>query len=184
MVYNGMIVGKTVNFRAIEERDAEITLKMRLDTNLNAYLNKVEDSVEKQKAYIITQRQKEGDYLFVAEDKLGNVIGMRGIYDFDPERKTCETGRLISQGNAIQNTEIAMFGYDFAFEYLGVDKIRLTVIDANKTVLNGHKRYGAIELECVYMKDFGTYSIVSELSRDRYMERRPEFYKLIERFAV
>lgn len=183
MVYDHVIYGKTVGFRSVEERDAKATLEMRMDPSLNQHLHKIENSIENQAAFIRKQRSMPGDYLFIAEDKEGNPVGMRGILNFDTEKKTCETGRLIGRGNAVQNTEIAIFGYDFAFQVLGVESILLTVLEKNTNVLSGHRRYGAVETKREYMEQFQDYLITEILTRDNYYERRPAIYRLIERLG-
>lgn len=183
MIYDKVIYGKTVNFRSIGESDAESTLKMRMNPELNQYLHKIDNSLEKQKAFIQKQRETEGDYLFIAEDKNGNLIGMRGIQSYDPIAKTCETGRLIGQGNAVQNTEIAMFGYDFAFDILGVENIILTVLEKNTSVLSGHKRFGAVEIKREYLEEFDDYLITEVLTHNNYLKNRPAIYRLIEKLG-
>lgn len=183
MVYDQIIRGKTVDFRAVEEKDAEVTLKMRMDPHLNKYLHKVENSIENQIAFIRRQRQTPGDYLFIAEDKNGNPVGMRGIVNYDAEKKSCMTGRLIGQENAVQNTEIALFGYDFSFGILGVEKITLMVLEKNVNVFSAHKRFGAIEIGREYLEEFDDYNIIEILTKENYLKRRPKIYKLIEQLG-
>lgn len=183
MVYDSVYHGLTVTMRSVEERDAEATLQMRLNNNVNKYLNKVEDSLDKQLQYIRAQRQKPGDYLFIAEDMDGAAIGMRGICDVDIEKGTCETGRLIGLGNPAQNTEITMFGYDFAFYTLGVSKVVMTVIEANANVLNGQRRFGAVEVGRRFMPEWNCDMIISELKKDDYEKIRPSIYRLIDRMS-
>ena len=52
MIYRDKISGKTVRLRCIEEKDAEITYKMRSDPLKSKYIHAMEGTVEDQKNYI------------------------------------------------------------------------------------------------------------------------------------
>lgn len=182
MVFDGILYGKTVRLRSVDESDAVITLKMRLNAYVNQYLTKIDNDVEKQREFINKQRVSDGDYLFIAENKDGVPIGMRRIYHVSPKGDTCYTGSLIGLGNAVQNTEIALMGYDFAFQILGVKKIFLEAVADNENVINSQKRYGAVEIRREKNDIFGEL-VYQELTRESYMIHRPSIYKLIERLG-
>lgn len=183
MVFDGIIYGKTIRIRNIEEKDALSSLQMRKNESVNKYLHKVDNTVEEQIEYIKKMREAEGTYLFIAEDFNGTPIGTRKIYNVSANGDTCETGALIGLGSAVQNTELALLGYDFAFQILGVRKILLNVIADNVNVLNSQMRYGAVELYRAYNEEMGTDSVYSELSLENYLEHRASIYKLIERLG-
>ena len=182
MVFDGILYGKTVRLRSVEENDASSTLAMRMNTNVNQYLTKIDDDVEKQRDFIRKQRTVDGDYLFIAEDMDGKPIGMRRVYHVSKNGDTCYTGSLIGIGNAVQNTEIALMGYDFAFQILGVKKIILEVVADNVNVINSQKRYGAVEIRREKSDTFGEF-IYQELTLENYKEHRPAVYKLIEKLG-
>ena len=118
MVYDGYIVGKTVRLRSVEERDADVTFRMRSDPEKSRFFHAADGTVENQLEYIKKQRLKEGDYLFLIEDKEGNAIGMKGLYNYDAENMTIESGRFVGFGSQIQNMEALLLSYDFAFNNL------------------------------------------------------------------
>jgi len=182
MVFDGILYGKTVCLRSVEEKDAAVTLKMRLNPSANQYLTKVDNDVEKQRAFIARQRDMAGDYLFIAEDMNGNPIGMRRVNRVSSEGRYCYTGSLIGLGNAVQNTEIALLGYDFAFQILGVSRIILEVVAANVNVVNSQARYGAEEIKRESSEEFGEF-IYQELTLESYMAHRPAIYGLIEKLG-
>ena len=182
-VYNGIIKGKTVQLRSLEEKDAEITFKMRNDSEKNKYLNSPPASVEAQKEYIAKQRQKPDDYYFLIEDLDGNPIGMKGFSDYKPAKHTIESGRFMGFGNQIQNLEALLLSIDFAFDILGCERIIMTVIENNKNMYSIQQKIGAKETGRVYMKNFGCNSIHSELTKENYYPAREKIELLINRFA-
>ena len=182
MFFDGILYGKTVRLRSVEESDAASTLAMRLNTSVNQYLTKIDNNVETQREFIKNQRTIEGDYLFIAEDMLGRPIGMRRVYHVSKNGETCFTGSLIGLGNAVQNTEIALLGYDFAFQILGVKRIILEVVANNINVINSQKRYGAIEIRREKSDEFGEF-IYQELTLDNYLAHRSDIYLLIEKLG-
>lgn len=182
-VYNGIIRGKTVQLRSLEEQDAEITFKMRNDSEKNRFLNSPPVSVEAQKKYIAKQRQKPDDYYFLIEDLAGNPIGMKGFSDYKPEDRTIESGRFMGFGNQVQNLEALILSIDFAFDILGCERIIMTVLEKNKNMYSIQQKIGAKETGRVYMQDFGCDSIHSVLTKENYYPAREKIELLIERFA-
>lgn len=118
MVWNGIIQGRFIDLRSIEESDAEFSYNIRNLPHAKGLVGVQVESVEAQREYIRQQREKEGDYYFVAMDKEGNPIGLYGVYDIQGDE--CETGRVVAIGNAVQNMEIAILAEDFAKNILGL----------------------------------------------------------------
>lgn len=182
-VYNSIINGLTVRLRAIEERDAEITYKWRTDPEKTKYVHVSTGSVEDQLRFIQRQRTLPGDYLFIIENLDGVPIGMKGIYNYNPEQKTVESGRFIGYGNQIQNIEALYLGFDFAFDYLNVEKVIMSALESNEGMLSIQKSLGVKEFKRDYLKDFGCDNIYSELSKEQYIAVKLGIEKLIRRFA-
>ncbi len=155
MIYDKVIPGKTVRLRSIEEKDAEITFQMRSDPQKSRFIHASAGTAEDQRMFIRRQRKTPGDYLFVIEDLKGRPIGMKGIYDFDPDRKTAESGRYLGFGSQIQNIEALCLSFDFAFKNLDVDKIKMTALEKNICMLSIQNRVGAVELFRQFNEDFG-----------------------------
>lgn len=81
MFYDGLIEGRYVDLRSVEEGDAEFTLEIRQDPEFTRFLPRIENTLEQQKNWIQHQRNKEGDYFFVVQNKAGERIGTIGLFD-------------------------------------------------------------------------------------------------------
>lgn len=178
MVYNNIIEGLTVNLRAVQVGDAEITFSMRSDREKTKYMHPVYGTVEDQREYIKKQRKKEGDYLFVVTDKMGKIIGMRGIYDVSNGH--AESGRTIGYGDAFQNMEALLLGLDFAFEILNVDKVFMDAAIENQSVRGIQIQLGAKEYKRDKMPELEYEYVFSVLDRNDYSNSRSRIMKLIE----
>lgn len=183
MIYDGEIVGKTVRLRSVTEHDAEVTLRMRMDPEKSRYIHKVSGDIESQRAFIRSQMAKEGDYLFLVESLNGEPIGMKGVYDFNPETNTVETGRFISFGSQVQSIEALLLSFDFAFDVLGVEKIRMSVLSDNANMKGIQERFGVIVVKAEKSPEFQCDTIYSILTREGYAQTRSKIVSLIERFA-
>ncbi len=183
MVYEGIIEGLTVRLRSVEESDAEVTFQMRSDPTKNQYIHGATGTVEDQRNFILRQREKPGDYLFLVEDKEGKAIGMKGLYDYDPEKNDLESGRFMGFGSQVQNIEALMLSLDFAFDILQVSSVRMSALETNTGMLGIQKKFGVEETGAVFNEDFGCRSIYSLLTKEMYQATRPNIQKLLQRFA-
>lgn len=183
MVYDRIIQGLTVQMRSVEESDAQITYEMRTDPDKAKYVHPVNGTVEDQRMYIKQQREKPDDYLFLFEDLDGKPLGMKGIYNFDHNKNEVETGRFIGYGSQIQNIEALKLGFDFAFDFLKVDRVIMSALENNSMMLSIQKRFG---VEFTYRDRYEGLeydNIHSVLSLDAYQRNKPKIEALIKRFA-
>ena len=183
MVYDGIIQGLTVRMRSIEESDAEVSFKMRTDPQKSQFLHKDKGTVEDQRKYIAWQRKALGDYYFVIEDLAGNPIGLKGLSDYDPEKKQVETGRFISFGSQVQNIEALKLGFDFAFDVLRVDRVTMNALENNEKMLSLQKRFGVEFTHRFHEEGMEYDNICSVLTKEAYAITKPKIETLIERFA-
>ena len=183
MVYDGVIEGKTVRLRSMEERDAEVTHRMRTDPQKSRFIHKDEGGVEHQREFIKWQRNEPGDYYFVIEDLDGNIIGMKALYKYDVERKTVESGRFLGFGSQVQNMEALMRSFDFAFEKLGVEEILMSALENNSQMLSIQKRFGVRFTGRFHEEGMEFDNLCSVLTKERYAVSRPKIETLINRFA-
>lgn len=183
MVYDGIIVGKTVKLRSADLDDAEITYKWRTDPQKTAYIHKNSGTVEDQRNYLRSQREKPGDYLFIIEDLQGNPIGMKGVYNYDPENKTVETGRFIGYGSQVQNIEALKLSFDFAFDVLHVNQINMAALENNSVMLSIQEKFGVKYSHKELVPDLNQYNLCSVLSKEDYYSSKGKIEMLIERFA-
>lgn len=183
MVYDGILTGKTIRLRSVEESDAEVTFKMRSDPEKNQYIHAATGTVDDQRNFIKKQRQLPHDYLFVIEDLEGNPIGMKGVYNYDPENNTYESGRLIGYGTQFQNIEAMMLCFDFAFDVLGATGVTMSALENNSGMLSIQQRFGVEFTHRDRYEDMPADSLYSILTKEAYAVSRPKVSALIERFA-
>ena len=181
MVYDGIIKGLTVDMRSVVPDDAEATYAMRMDKDKVRYMHKISGTVDDQRAYIVNQNKKPGDYLFLVLDKSGKPIGMRGIYDVKED--SAESGRTIGYGDAFQNVEALLLGFDFAFEKLEVTKVFMDAAADNSSVRGIQQQLGAVEYDRRFLDDLGYEYVFSCLDKETYYEKREAIYRMLEKHA-
>lgn len=128
--------------RSATVEDAEFTLSVRQDPEFNKYLPRVSNTLEQQVAWIISQRQKQGDYYFVVWSKEGNRIGTISIYNIDGDR--AEAGRLTMRGNPFQCIEAQLLSFHFGFNNLGLKSIVSYIYAENERALRFTKQFGGV----------------------------------------
>ena len=183
MVYDGIIQGKTIRLRSVEEADAEITYKMRSDPEKSRFFHAAEGTIENQRKYILSQREKPGDYLFIVEDNFGNAVGMKGLYEYDSVKGIIESGRFVGFGSQIQNIETLLLSFDFAFNYLHVKQINMAALEKNSIMLGIQKKFGSEFTYREQIEGFDCDNLHSVLTKDAYLINRPKIELLIDRFA-
>lgn len=179
MVYDGIIKGLTVDMRSVVPDDAEVTYDMRMDKDKVRYMHKISGTVDDQRAYIVNQNKKPGDYLFLVLDKSGKPIGMRGIYDVKED--SAESGRTIGFGDAFQNIEAILLGFDFAFETIGVSKVFMDAFEDNSSVRGIQKSIGAVEIEKNVIPGWNSLNVRSVLHKETYANKREKTMAMIEK---
>ena len=183
MVYEEVIEGLTVRMRSVTEEDAEVTYKMRTDPVKSRFIHPMKGSVENQREYIRKQRTVPNDFLFLIEDLNGKPIGMKGVYNYDSDANTIETGRFIGFGSQVQNIEALKLSFDFAFDVLKVKEIVMSALENNSVMLGIQKKFGAKFVYRDRYDDLEYDSIHSVLTRDAYALSKPKIERLIQRFA-
>lgn len=167
----------------MEESDAEVTFRMRSDPEKARFIHRATGTAEDQRRFIAAQREKPGDYLFLVEDPEGKPIGMKGVYNYDPEKNTVETGRFIGYGSQVQNIEALKLSFDFAFDVLKVNEIVMSALEDNNVMLGIQRRFGVRFTHREYNEDMGRDSVYSVLTPEAYAQTKPKIEALIRRFA-
>lgn len=178
MVYEGILEGKYVNLRSVEEQDAEFTLSLRQDPNLTKYLPKLNITLDQQLAWIKKQRQQEGDYYFVVENKKGIKIGVIGVYNV--ESNCAETGRIAMTGSSFESIEAQMLSFDFAFDVLKLDKTVNYVMADNIHALRFSQLFGSKSSE-PYADNDGKMRIDGVISKESYLQSKNIIIKMLYR---
>lgn len=165
-----IIYGKNINMRIVEIEDAEFIYNMRQNQNKTKYLSKVTGTVESQKEWIKSYKQREEDkkeFYFVIESKDEEKLGLVRMYDFRDE-SFCWGSWLIKE-DAPKSTAIesALQIYEFGFYGLGFEKSHFDVRKGNDKVIAFHQRFGAKivdenELDYFFNFEKSDYEITKE----------------------
>lgn len=174
MAIGKILKGTRINLRPVEVNDAEFTLKIRNDESLTEFIPKVSGTLETQSAWIARQREKEGDYFYIIENKDGKALGTLAYYDV--VGNTCELGRYISYGNAYENVEAAVLLIEYLFDS-GFTKIIFNNDERNNRIIRFWKKFGVEYAEAVPME--GWTAAQYWLTPDLYSKKRESIMKLI-----
>ncbi len=181
MVYNGIIHGKLVDLRSVTENDAAFILRLRLDDNLNKYINKVNDSIEEQVAWIAKQRDRDGDFYFIIQKKDETPIGTISLYHIDD--KMGEFGRWVSVGNPFENVESVILLYDFGFYILNLNTIYSEIVRENNRVINFNRKFGAKVLE--EFKEYNGFIMQKAvMNKENYVRVRERNSAILEEYIT
>ncbi len=140
---------KHIYLRLIQEEDVDFLLSLRLNQNLNIYLNQVNDDKEQQLHWLKNYKQRElngGDYYFVIVDEQLGDIGLVRVYDIDYANKSFTWGSwIIREENRPKYAAIesALLVYEFAFSELNLLLAKFVVDNNNLGVIKFHNRFGA-----------------------------------------
>lgn len=178
MVYNGIIEGRYVNLRSVEERDAEFTLSLRQDPNLTKYLPKLDITLDQQISWIRKQRNQVGDYYFVVENKKGEKIGVIGVYDVNGD--CAETGRIAMIGNAFESIEAQLLSFDFSFDILKLEKTVNYVMADNIHALRFSQMFGSQSSDPFADSD-GNMRIDGVITKASYLKSKDKIIKMLYR---
>ena len=140
MVYPDELKGRYVTLSSITEDDAEFSYKLRSDERFVKTMGQPASSVEAQREYIRKQREKEGDYYFVVRDRLGERIGLIGVYDIHDGK--AELGRELNIGAPTETMEAEVLLIDFCRDVLHIKEFNAVVYKNNKKVIRMHHKRG------------------------------------------
>lgn len=139
---------KTIRMRLVEEADAEFILKLRMDRKYNKFLSQVRQSVADQKKWIKDYKNKEErgeQYYFIIENKEKGPCGTVRIYDLKEDSFCWGSWILNNQKTRYAALESAFLVYDFGFSSLGYQCSRFDVMKGNTSVIDFHRKMGAVE---------------------------------------
>lgn len=140
MVYDKVIQGKFVSLRSITLDDAEFSYNLRKDPRFVEIMGQSAPSSEAQREYIKNQREKEGDYYFVVENRAGERIGLIGVYDIQGDR--CEIGRELNIGAAYETMEASILISEFALNDLHLKTSVSCIYKNNSKQLKKQRQLG------------------------------------------
>jgi len=165
-----IIYGKNINMRTVTLEDTEFIYNMRQNQDKTKYLSKVTGSVESQKDWIKSYKQREEtneEFYFVIESKGEEKLGLVRMYDFK-EDSFCWGSWLIKE-DAPKTTavESALQVYEFGFYGLKFKNSHFDVRKGNDKVVAFHQRFGAKivdedELDYFFNFEKSDYEITKE----------------------
>lgn len=154
-----MIIGRNIDLRPVEVKDAEFILSLRLDEKLSKYLHKVDNNVEKQREWLKSCIEDKDQYYYIVQNKFSRPVGTIRIYDIKGDIFCWGSWIIIPKARSFATLESIVLLYEFAFEKLNFDKTCFDVRRANEKALNFYLRFGATITHEDKLDCFLTYSI-------------------------
>lgn len=145
MKHDYIVEGFAYRLRPVAIEDAEFIVDVRLkDADRNRYINPISPDPEEQRNWLKKYFETPGDWYFVIENlKTQQPEGLIGVYGFDPEKNMAEWGRWVIYADSLCATESAYLIYEFAFNYLKLDKLYCNTLVDNENVVSFHDSFGA-----------------------------------------
>jgi len=165
--------GVSINFREANASDAEFILGLRLDKDLNRYIYKVDDDIEKQKNYIKNCHEDPTQVYFIIENKDKKPLGTIRIHDFTEE--TFTLGSLVVRKDTSRHVPIESIFLSLAYGFKkGFNKVLFCVKKANKGVASVYKKLGAVLIS----ED--DHSFYYEYTPALYNQTNPKYHRLMK----
>lgn len=156
--------------------DAEFVLSLRTNTELNKHLSKVENDINKQRAWISNYKKKEcedEEYYFILKNGL-TPIGTIRMYDFTHDSFCWGSWVVLPNAPIKTALESMMNMYYLAFDILKFKIARIDVRNENAKVLSIHKKIGC---KIISIDEQDTYL---ELSIAEYDACKEKFNRLLK----
>ena len=171
---------KHIYLRLIQESDVDFLLSLRLNQNLNAYLNTVSNDKQQQLSWLKNYKEREAqglDYYFVIVDKELGDIGLVRVYDVNYASKSFTWGSWIIREENRPNyaaIESALLSFDFAFNELGLLLGNIDVKVNNIIADNFYQRFG---MNYQYQDEDSKYY---QLTKTQYTQLKySQYYKFL-----
>lgn len=175
-----MLETKNIFLRLIKESDIDLLLSLRLNQNLNKYLNQVNDNKDQQLNWLKNYKQREvigSDFYFVIVDKELGDIGLVRVYDINYVSKSFTWGSwIIREDNRPKYAAIesALLSFEFAFNELNLVVGNIDVRIANVIADSFYRRFG---MQYKYSDELNNYF---ELTKINYVQLKySQYYKFL-----
>lgn len=183
IINSGNIIGKTVNLRTAEPKDAEYTLSIRMSGHKTQYLNSFTGSLESQKRWIQEKIDSEDACFCIAELKDGTPIGTYGFEELNQTTRSADTGHALLLGNMIQNSEAVFLLYQYMFNVLNLKVVTTDILEQNNASIGITKRFGGIKTSECYSDLHKMKLLHFEITSEAFAEKEKVFNELLERFG-
>jgi len=172
-----MIIGRNVDLRSIEVKDAPFVLSLRLNPNLNKYISRVEDDLQKQGQWIRNAMQNKQEWYFIVQNKNLESVGTIRIYDIKEDSFCWGSWIIIPEARKYATLESIVLLYQHAFFDLRFNDTRFDVRKDNTKALNFYLRFGAVIVDESDIDFFMTYT------KDDFVTRRGGYYDVINKIS-
>ena len=169
-----MIIGKNIDLRPVEVRDAEFILALRLDNELNKYLSPVEDSIGQQRAWLANLITDAKQYYFIVQNKDAIPIGTVRIYNILANNFCWGSWIIVPQARYYGSFESAFLLYQYAFIEKKFDFTCFDVRKQNVKTLNFHIRFGATRI------GENEQDVFLKFTKEDFDKRQPEYLLVID----
>jgi len=162
---NKINIGKHINLRLVEIKDAEFILNLRLKKD--EFLSATNPNLTEQENWIKSYKKREEskeEYYFIIENKDGLRSGTIRLYDFR-DNSFCWGSWIIKNDSPYYfSIESVLLIYKLGFENLKFTNCHFDVRKNNKNIVSFHKRFGAKiikenDLDYFYKFSFDDYQI-------------------------
>lgn len=168
-----VVRGKKLYLREVVLDDAEFILSLRTDPGKNRYLSPTASDVSQQRAFIERYQQSLTDYYFIICDWQAKSLGTVRIYDIQGDSFCWGSWILSADAPTSAAIESALLLYDFAFYSLHYKFAHFDVRKENLSVVDFHKRFGALIIQADELDYFFNYS------RDSYGSVREKYLRFL-----
>lgn len=170
---------KTINFKLVEESDAEFICELRANPELNKHISQSSADVQAQRDWIRNYKKRETNneeyYFIICRNDNNQRVGTIRLYDFKDSPKSFCWGSWILNENKTRYAAIesALLVYKLAFEELDFQQSHFDVRKDNLGVHNFHMRLGAEHIDGNNLDNFYIYPA------SQYFEILKEYQKFI-----
>ena len=177
-------IAKHIEFRLIDEYDAEFILSLRLDPEKNRYISNTDENIDAQKEWIRSYKKREElkkEYYWIIEGERQERFGTIRIYDFKGDSFCCGSWIIKNGVPHYVSIESSLMVLEIGFNRLGFNKSHGEVRKANNSVLGYQLRLGAE----ITGEDDLNYHLI--FTRNKYEELKKKFiryYICLKKYAA
>ena len=143
---------KTINFKLVEESDAEFICELRANPELNKHISQSSADVQAQRDWVRNYKKRETNneeyYFIICRNDNNQRVGTIRLYDFKDSPKSFCWGSWILNENKTKfaAVESALLVYEAGFANFGFEQSHFEVMKGNEKVHSFHLKMGAKEV--------------------------------------
>lgn len=191
MRHNIILEGYGVRLRPVTFDDSEFIVTLR---NMPHAVGKIGDSattIVDQNKWLQKYMERQGDYYFVIESRLGKKLGTISVYNINMDNSTAELGRTVVIPGSFAVIPASVLLIDFCFQQLKMEMLVGCVVSTNKDVIRFNQQLGYTVTDTVSheLSIGGRFvdMVHIQLTKKRWQEHRDQLVKYAvsgERFQI